>query len=164
MFLLSRLVRENGFKVVLTGEGADEVLGGYDIFKEAKIRRFWARNLESKWRPLLLKRLYPYLQDFQRQPTANLKNFFRVTSEDLESPFFSHLPRWELTARLKLLFSAEFRAEIGKYDAIGELEKALPPDFRSWPHFTQGEYLETNYFLSGYLLSSQATGWLWLIP
>ena len=155
MFLLSRLVRENGFKVVLTGEGADEVLGGYDIFKEAKIRRFWARNLESKWRPLLLKRLYPYLQDFQRQPTANLKNFFRVTSEDLESPFFSHLPRWELTARLKLLFSAEFRAEIGKYDAIGELEKALPPDFRSWPHFTQGEYLETNYFLSGYLLSSQ---------
>jgi asparagine synthase (glutamine-hydrolysing) len=155
MFLLSRLVRENGFKVVLTGEGADEVLGGYDIFKEAKIRRFWARNLESKWRPLLLKRLYPYLQDFQRQPTANLKNFFRVTGEDLESPFFSHLPRWELTARLKLLFSAEFRAEIGEYDAIADLESALPTTFRSWPHFTQGEYLETNYFLSGYLLSSQ---------
>ncbi len=155
MFLLSRLVRESGFKVVLTGEGADEVLGGYDIFKEAKIRRFWARNLGSKWRPLLLKRLYPYLQDFQRQPTANLKNFFRVSGEDLENPFFSHLPRWELTARLKLLFSAEFRAEIGEYDAIGDLESALPPDFRFWPHFTQGEYLETNYFLSGYLLSSQ---------
>ena len=57
MFLLSRLVHENGFKVVLTGEGADEVLGGYDIFKEVKIRRFWGRNLESQWRPLLLKRL-----------------------------------------------------------------------------------------------------------
>ena len=42
LYLLSRLVRENGYKVVLTGEGADEVLGGYDIFKEAKIRRFWA--------------------------------------------------------------------------------------------------------------------------
>jgi asparagine synthase (glutamine-hydrolysing) len=41
MFLLSKLVRDSGFKVVLTGEGADEVLGGYDIFKEAKIRRFW---------------------------------------------------------------------------------------------------------------------------
>jgi asparagine synthase (glutamine-hydrolysing) len=155
MFLLSRLVRENGFKVVLTGEGADEVLGGYDIFKEAKIRRFWARNLESNWRPLLLKRLYPYLPDFQRQPTASLKNFFRVTGEDLQSPFFSHLPRWELTARLKLLFSAEFRTEIGEYNAIAELENTLPADFRSWPHFTQGEYLETNYFLSGYLLSSQ---------
>ena len=155
MFLLSELVHDSGFKVVLTGEGADEVLGGYDIFKEAKIRRFWARNLESKWRPLLLKRLYPSVQDFQRQPAANLKHFFRVAVEDLASPFFSHLPRWELTARLKMLFSDDFRAGIGKYDAISELEGSLPADFRSWSHFNQGEYLETKHFLPGYLLSSQ---------
>lgn len=155
MFLLSQLVNQSGFKVVLTGEGADEALGGYDIFKEAKIRRFWARNLESKWRPLLLKRLYPYLQDFQKQSAASLKHFFRVTADDLASPFFSHLPRWELTARLKLLFSADFRAEIGKYDAMGELEDDLPSDFGTWAHFTQAEYLEARYFLPGYLLSSQ---------
>ncbi len=155
MFLLANLVRKSGFKVVLTGEGADETLGGYDIFKEAKIRRFWGRDLDSKWRPLLLKRLYPYLQDFQRQSPANLKRFFHVTNEDLASPFFSHLPRWELTSRLKLLFSAEFRREVCRYDSITELEKMLPGDFSSWPSFTQGEYLETNYFLSGYLLSSQ---------
>jgi asparagine synthase (glutamine-hydrolysing) len=155
MFLLSQLVRENGFKVVLTGEGADEALGGYDIFKEAKIRRFWAHNLDSKWRPLLLKRLYPFLPDFQRQPAANLRHFFRVSAEDLSSPFFSHLPRWELTARLKLLFSADFQAEIGKYDAMAELEGSLPADFGSWAHFGQGEYLEARYFLPGYLLSSQ---------
>ena len=61
MRLLSQSVREAGLKVVLTGEGADEVLGGYDIFKEAKVRRFWAQNPGSPWRPLLLKRLYPYL-------------------------------------------------------------------------------------------------------
>ena len=155
MFLLSRLVHDSGFKVVLTGEGADEVLGGYDIFKEAKIRRFWGRNLESKWRPLLLKRLYPYLQDFQRQSAAGLRHFFRVTAEDLASPFFSHLPRWELTGRLKLLFSAGFRDAIGTYDAVSELGQTLPPDFSSWQHFTQAEYLETKYFLTGYLLSSQ---------
>jgi asparagine synthase (glutamine-hydrolysing) len=155
MFLLSRLVRENGFKVVLTGEGADEALGGYDIFKEAKIRRFWGQDLDSKWRPLLLKRLYPFLPDFQRQPAANLRHFFRVTAEDLSSPFFSHLPRWELTAKLKLLFSADFQAEIGKYDAMEELRETLPSDFRSWSHFSQGEYLEAKYFLPGYLLSSQ---------
>jgi len=155
MFLLSQLVQQSGFKVVLTGEGADEALGGYDIFKEAKIRRFWANNLDSKWRPLLLKRLYPYLQDFRKQSASNLKHFFRVDAGDIASPFFSHLPRWELTARLKGLFSADFQAEIGKYDAISELAETLPPDFGSWPHFTQGEYLESTYFLSGYLLSSQ---------
>ncbi|MFV1966960.1 MAG: asparagine synthase (glutamine-hydrolyzing), partial [Pirellulaceae bacterium] len=42
LFLLSRQVHAAGFKVVLTGEGADEMLGGYDIFKEAKVRRFCA--------------------------------------------------------------------------------------------------------------------------
>jgi len=51
LYLLSRLVRANGYKVVLTGEGSDEVLGGYDIFKEAKIRRHWARFPASRRRP-----------------------------------------------------------------------------------------------------------------
>jgi asparagine synthase (glutamine-hydrolysing) len=154
-FLLSKLVLESGFKVVLTGEGADEALGGYDIFKEAKIRRFWARNLNSNWRPLLLKRLYPFLADFQKQPAANLKHFFRVDEKDLSSPFFSHLPRWELTAKLKLLFSNDLRAGIGKYDSLRELAESLPFGFHDWEPFNQAEYLEAKYFLSGYLLSSQ---------
>ena len=60
MFMLSALTRKHGIKVVLTGEGADEMFGGYDIFKEAKIRRFWAENPSSELRPLLLFKLYPY--------------------------------------------------------------------------------------------------------
>ena len=47
MFLLSQLVNRSGYKVVLTGEGADEFLAGYDIFKEAKIRAFWSRRPAS---------------------------------------------------------------------------------------------------------------------
>jgi asparagine synthase (glutamine-hydrolysing) len=155
MYLLSRLVHESGFKVVLTGEGADEIFGGYDIFKEAKIRRFWAQQPDSKRRALLLGRLYPYLSDMQKQPAAHLKNFFRVAAADLGSPFFSHLLRWGLTSRLKLLFSAELRSAIGTYDAIHEMEQGLPAGFRSWPHLAQAQYLETTYFLAGYLLSSQ---------
>ena len=155
MFLLSKLVRENGFKVVLTGEGADEVLGGYDIFKEAKIRRFWGRNLESRWRPLLLRRLYPYMENIQRQPAAYLQHFFRVTEQDLASPFFSHLPRWELTAKLKMLFSADVREATDNYDGVSEIEQALPSAYRSWSTFSQAEYLEAKYLLPGYILSSQ---------
>ncbi len=40
LFMLSGLVQESGFKVVLTGEGADEIFAGYNIFKEDKVRRF----------------------------------------------------------------------------------------------------------------------------
>lgn len=44
MFLLSQLAWESGIKIVLTGERADEVFGGYGIFKEANLRRFWSRR------------------------------------------------------------------------------------------------------------------------
>jgi len=74
---LAGLVRRNGFKVVLTGEGADEIFGGYDLFKEAMIRRFWARQPHSVRRPLLLRRLYPYLTSLRQQPRAYLEAFSR---------------------------------------------------------------------------------------
>ena len=155
LFLLSRLVRNSGFKVVLTGEGADEILGGYDIFKEAKIRRFWGQKPGSSWRPLLLKRLYPYLYGIQRQSPAYLKGFFHVAPEDLDSPFFSHIPRWRLTAKLKTFFSDAARAETQSYSALTELEQALPTSYRNLVPFNQAEYLEARLLLPGYILSSQ---------
>ena len=155
LFLLSRLVRDSGFKVVLTGEGADEMLGGYDIFKESKIRRFWARDPGSALRPLLLGRLYPYMPDLQRQPTEYLKRFFHITEADLRSPFFSHLPRWELTARLKAFLTQEVRAPRPSDAALRELAHTLPPSFASWDPFHQAEYLEAAHLLPGYILSSQ---------
>src|SRR5215813_13116193 len=36
-YLLSRAVREAGFKVVMTGEGSDEILGGYAHFRRDKL-------------------------------------------------------------------------------------------------------------------------------
>lgn len=155
LYLLSKHVRESGFKVVLTGEGADEILGGYDIFKEAKIRRFWGRNLDSTFRPLLLRRLYPYMDNLQRQTPSYLKSFFRVTESDLQSPFFSHLPRWHLTSKLKALFADDVRPELNGCDPVAELGERLPGGFAGWNPFNQAEYLEAMYLLPGYILSSQ---------
>ena len=155
LFLLSELVRNNGFKVVLTGEGADEILGGYDIFKEAKIRRFWGRRPQSAWRPLLLKRLYPYMEAIQHQSPAYLSRFFHVTEQDLANPFFSHLPRWELTARLKSFLSDVVRAELRCGAGAAELNDLLPNDFGAWNSFNRAEYLEARYLLPGFILSSQ---------
>ena len=154
MFLLSRLVREHGYKVVLTGEGADELLGGYDVFKEAKVRRFWAQQPGSKLRPLLLRKLYPYIPGIQRQNDAYLAAFFHARAEDLESPFFSHLPRWELTQKLRPLLSGDTRAAVTE-SAYEALARELPERYRSWHPFCQAQYLETRYLLPGYILSSQ---------
>ena len=155
LYLLSKLVHESGIKVVLSGEGADEMLGGYDIFKETKIRQFWGRQPESSWRPLLLKRLYPYMENIQRQSLGYLKHFFHVTEQDLGSPFFSHLPRWGLTAKSKLFFSEATRAELASYNGIDDLRQELPEQYSSWPPFSRAEFLEASFLLPGYILSSQ---------
>lgn len=155
MFLLSRFVRAHGVPVVLTGEGADEVLGGYDIFKEAKVRRFWSSRPDSRWRGLLVHRLYPYLSHLAAQPSPMLQAYFRPRPADLASPFFSHLPRWESAAGLKALFSGEVRAALSGHDPVAELAAELPPEHAGWPPFCQAEYLETRYLLPGYILSSQ---------
>jgi len=154
MQLLSGLVRRSDVKVVLTGEGADEVLGGYDIFKESKVRQFWAQSPQSRWRPGLLKRLYPYLDLTTEQSAAYLKEFFGVGLANPEDPVFSHLPRWTTTAQCKLFWSDEFRARVPG-DATTRLRESLPPDMARWHPFNRSEYLEARTLLPGYLLASQ---------
>ncbi|HBE16036.1 MAG TPA: asparagine synthase (glutamine-hydrolyzing), partial [Cyanobacteria bacterium UBA11367] len=102
MFMLSGLVRDSHLKVVLTGEGADEFLGGYDIFKEMVIRRFWAKQPDSQIRPLLLRRLYPEISRLGRS-NAFLTAFFKQNLTDTDSLFYSHRLRWSNTGRLQRL-------------------------------------------------------------
>src|SRR4051812_6611143 len=155
LYLLARMVREQGYKVVVTGEGADEVFGGYDIFKEAKVRRFWAAQPQSKWRPALLRRLYPYLPGMQSQSLDYLRAFFRTGLEQRDDPLFSHLPRFNLTRRIGRFYSAELQRTLEGYDAMEELRADLPCEFHRWHPLSQAQYLESAYLLPGYILSSQ---------
>jgi asparagine synthase (glutamine-hydrolysing) len=154
LYMLSDLVNRNGFKVVLTGEGADEVFAGYNIFREAKVRRFWARQPDSKRRPLLLTKLYPYILNDPKLKHM-LTTFFGAGLDRPDDPFFSHFIRWRGTSRLKTFFSESLRAEIGDYDCWEDLRGRLPQGFGTWDTLTKAQYLEMSLFLSNYLLSSQ---------
>ncbi len=154
LFLLSSLVHNSGYKVVLTGEGADEIFGGYNIFKETKIRNFWSRYPESKMRPLLLCKLYPYI--FKDKRLGNtLIEFFKSGIDDPGNPLFSHLVRWNNTSRIKNFFSENVKSTLQGYNAYSDLLNLLPQDFRKWDYFAKAQYLEIIIFMSNYLLSSQ---------
>lgn len=155
MFLLSRLVKDHRIKVVLTGEGADEFLAGYDIFKESKIRRFWARRPESKWRWMLFKRLYPEISAFGSSNASMLAAFFKSGLMDLEARDYSHAIRWRNNRRTCRFFSADLRGRLAQSDQQTLLSLRYPAAFDGWGSLEKAQFLEIEHFMSQYLLSSQ---------
>ncbi len=155
MFLLSKLVRDRRFKVVLTGEGADEFLAGYDVFKEAKIRRFWASQPSSTWRPLLLRRLYPDIAELGDTNIGFLSAFFADALTDTDSPCYSHAVRWRNTRRTRRFFSNELADTLRETGVGGGHPLSYPAEFANWGPLERAQYLESTIFLSEYLLSSQ---------
>jgi asparagine synthase (glutamine-hydrolysing) len=152
LYLLSKLVRRHGIKVVLTGEGADEMFAGYDIFREAKVRRFWARQPGSLRRPRLLERLYPYLARSPVAQQAMARQFFGRNLAAHGAAGFAHDTRWHTTGSLKRILTPAMRS--GR-DPIAELLADLPAAFAQWTPLAQDQYLEKRTLLAGYLLSSQ---------
>jgi len=153
MFMLSKLVRDTGFKVVLTGEGADEFLAGYDIFKEAKVRRFWARQPGSKLRPQLLKSLYPDI-GLAQSSASYLAAFFGEGLMEVDSPVYSHAIRWRNNRRTRRFLDDRVTANSNNA-GVDEVAATLPPEFKKWSTLARAQFLEISVFLSEYLLSSQ---------
>jgi len=155
MMLLAQHVRECGYKVVLTGEGADEVFGGYDLFKEAKIRRWLARSPASTLRPRILERLYPYLKNSPAASGVFTQRFFSEGLDEIDQPWFAHLPRMTTTQRTWQFLHPDLQQQLRAWDARAALRSTLPAGIDGWPPMGRDQYVEAHTLMSGYLLSSQ---------
>ena len=152
LFLLSREVRRNGITVVATGEGADELFWGYDLFKEVAIRELYAHEPERAISQL--EGLYPYLtRDTGRRGPAWRR--FLLDTGMSDDPLSSHLTRAAATGFVKAFYSPEIAAEIPEGASLGSLREELPPGFARWSGLERAAWLEVSTLLEPYLLSSQ---------
>lgn len=153
MYLLARLVREHGVKVVLTGEGADELFLGYDLFKEVAVRLFALRHPESSARAALFGRIYPYL--FEQGRGGEFWQRFFLDAGPPSDPLFSHLPRFQLTSRIRDFYGPRLADGASSRDPLAELRDDLPAAFAAWTPLNRAAFLEMSTLLPSYLLSSQ---------
>ena len=155
MMLLADSVRAAGQRVVLTGEGADEVFAGYDIFKEARLRRFMAREPNSKWRGRLLERLYPYLKHSPGAAGALAARYFSQGTADVNAADFAHQPRINTSRRALQFLNPDVLNRVGAWNPGAALQNVTPCGFAQWPDLLRDQYIEAHTLMSGHLLSSQ---------
>ena len=151
MFHLAKVTKESGIKVVVAGDGADEIFLGNDLFKEASVRRFCLRRPESLARQLLFDRVYTGASVEWHAPASNCRSLLDAAAPN--DPLFSHMPRF-LSTGIDDFYSPEFKAGLGGIDVIRELRASLPTRFFGWSLLNQAAYLEMTTSTSPYLLGS----------
>ena len=156
LYLLSEKVRKNNIKVVLTGEGADEILYGYDSFKELKLLSFWDRDKQSRLRPQLLKRLYPHLQHFSDpRQFGMIKMFYEGFLNEYQNELAGLNIRIHNNKILANILNKDQQISFDKEKLKDTLKSVLPDRYDSWSILQKNHFLEMKTLLSGYLLSSQ---------
>ena len=152
LFLLAREVREQGITVVATGEGADELFWGYELFKEVVLREIYARDPERAIE--LLEQLYAYLGPSAARRGPAWRRFLLETGADDEE-LGSHLTRAEATATVKAFYRPEVAAQLPTRASLDRLRATLPQAFGTWSPLERAAWLELTTLLDPYLLSAQ---------
>jgi len=141
LFYLSKKVNNAGFKVVLSGDGADEFLGGYHYFRQMKVFDFIKRGKESPYRMQLLSKLNNQINTGTKQ--LELYNFFKLQQakidiKTLKFPYlFNTLPNkqqflstgineiMQKESSIDLIFNVEEITDLPLMDQIFYMETKL---------------------------------------
>jgi asparagine synthase (glutamine-hydrolysing) len=155
LYLLARATRAHGITVVATGEGADELFWGYDLFKETALRELHRR--EPARAEALLDELYPYLDvPAERRGPAWKRFFFEAGAPG--DPLFSHQPRIAATGIVRAFYRPEVAQALAGANGGGPLARLradLPASFARWSALERAAYLELTTLLAPNLLAAQ---------
>jgi asparagine synthase (glutamine-hydrolysing) len=145
---LARSVHKHGYKVVLTGEGADEWLAGYSWFKINRLAG-WMDNIPGVPLGYALRRSFMAVSG---QPSFRY-SAYRHTRE-LMGGHNGWMDLYGIMSINKLRFlTGEIREALVGRSALDDVE--LPPDLRRWHPFNRQMYFGARIMLPGHLLSSK---------
>jgi asparagine synthase (glutamine-hydrolysing) len=146
---MSRRVHELGYKVVVTGEGSDELFAGYPFFK----RDYFRHGLDDGGE-MFRKSL---------EATNPVVRGAILAEEDTNHPAFqdlvgftpAFLQPWILTLdRVRPLLSDGLRAELDGYDPLAAIAETIDPAMVRGRHpLDQSQYVWAKTMLEGQILT-----------
>lgn len=154
-FMLSDFVRSKGYKVVYTGDGADEILAGYDCYRQDMIR-IWGNEKTSPE-----EREEYYLNAFK----DNFSDLFMRHLMQLHEPEkqkqtikrFGCYPVWfdtweVLSDVADTLLNDDACRRLRANTQMDELVQRMKPRIEGRDRINQSLYIETKTRLSGWIL------------
>lgn len=151
LFALSKMVRDHGVKVVLTGEGSDEAFLGYDIFKETHLLHRIMNDADQEERDTLVGGLYPYLKHYNADNMRAIASTYELRAQQGEAPHWAHSMRFS-NSLLSLRF---LNVESDPASTIASYIAGKTEEYEGLSPVAKTQWLEFKTLLSGYLLSSQ---------
>lgn len=153
LYQLARKVRETDIKVVLTGEGADEILFGYDTFKELRILQQWN---DGDVVNNAITQLYPHLNHYADPKKFGLmKMYYEGFLGSFNNSFAGLNIRMGNNKVVQNYLNKDWGVELNADALEARLRQQLPDNFDQWTLLQKNSYLEIKTLLQGYLLSSQ---------
>ena len=149
VFFISKLARDNGIKVLLSGAGGDDIFSGYRRHNAIQLDYFFEvipKNLRAKISklaiPLSTNNIY----------TRRIKKYFSNLSLDKSDRLINYF-RWIDRADLKKLYSSDFKKELINFDE----EKPMKDYLNQLPKYASNLEsilnLEQRFFLSDHNLN-----------
>ena len=154
-FLLSDLVRRKNYKVVYTGDGADEILAGYDCYRQ-DMMRIWGNQIPD---PGVRRNHYltQYTRDFSQNFVQMLLQLHEPTAQRKTIARFGFYPVWfdfwSITDEmLPGLFAGDFADQTANDLQMASLIEDMRPHVEGRDRINQSLYLETKTRLPGWIL------------
>jgi asparagine synthase (glutamine-hydrolysing) len=154
-YLLSRAVRDAGYKVVITGEGSDEILGGYAHFR----RDMLLYNREGQ-DPRAVEELLRWLDQHNQVSRGLLLPDGEIGPVDSVRRVLGYVPSWIETFSTRAVkmrplladgFQARFGALEGAYPILDDVD--VPGQLSGRDAVHQSLYLWSKTALAGYILT-----------
>jgi asparagine synthase (glutamine-hydrolysing) len=154
-YLLSRAVRDAGYKVVITGEGSDEILGGYAHFRRDMI----LYNREGQ-DPEAVRELMSWLEEHNQVSRGLLLPDGEIGPLDGVKRILGYVPSWIETfssraVKLRPLLAHDFQARYGSLEGTyGILDEAdVRGQLKGRDALHQSLYLWSKTVMAGYILT-----------
>jgi asparagine synthase (glutamine-hydrolysing) len=152
--LLAQYMNANGVKGILTGDGADELFCGYDLYQTTLARiaigSVDAQKSRQGLADLQLVASAKALIQRETRPFA----LGPYVSDDL---LYSHLPRWRIYSGAALrVFAPHVRRALSGYDAYQYMHDHHSADLEPLSPVNRARLLELRTLFQGFLVSTQS--------